>query len=98
YQVGLVPFKEEPLIAMMERPLKFYEYLAAGLGIAATDVGMLKKGMGNWAHYGRTPHAFADAIIRAARDSGQELQARYAFLQNYSWSRIGTEILSCIDR
>ena len=37
--MGLIPFKDEDtLVQVMERPLKFYEYLAAGLGIAATDV------------------------------------------------------------
>ena len=99
YQIGLIPFRSnERLIAMMERPLKFYEYLAAGLGIAATAAGGLQRGMQGWARFGSTPPQFANAIHEAAGDLNKNVPARKAFLETFSWERIGELVLTNVEK
>lgn len=67
YQVGLIPFRDiSGRLSFVERPLKFFEYIASGLGVACTDVGSLKSGLGELASYGNSPQAFADAIQKEA--------------------------------
>jgi glycosyltransferase involved in cell wall biosynthesis len=95
YAVGLIPFRgADRLIDVMDRPLKFYEYLAAGLGIAATDVGGLRRGMGSWARFGTTPASYADAIRNAAEDTTSRRAERTEYLRSYSWEHIGAQALA----
>jgi len=98
YSVGLIPFCDRnSLINVMERPIKFYEYIASGLGVVSTDIGALRKGMGDWAFYGDTPDEFADAIIEASgkryNHSEDELKK---FLYENSWNSILEKILDRI--
>jgi glycosyltransferase involved in cell wall biosynthesis len=94
YEVGLIPFRKHDLIKVMERPLKFYEYLAANLGIASTDVGYLREGMGNWVEFGNTPEEFAAAIELASQKRKQRTTREiYLYLQEYSWEKIIDQII-----
>lgn len=61
--VGIIPAGPGNRGRMVERPLKYYEYLAAGLGVAATS--LAGDGLEPFAVIGDTPRAFADAILRA---------------------------------
>lgn len=90
FQVGLIPFRETAnLTEHIERPLKFYEYIASGLGIASTDVGNLKAGMGDMAFYGNTPSDFSKAIERAAQDCLKRTIAfNREFLKKHSWENV----------
>jgi glycosyltransferase involved in cell wall biosynthesis len=88
YSVGLIPFKDDKLTSAMEVPLKFFEYLAAGLGIAATDVGGLKEGMGRWSTFGNTAESYATALQRAAENADTALGERQEYLSRYSWKAI----------
>jgi glycosyltransferase involved in cell wall biosynthesis len=90
YQVGLIPFKEtSERLKYVEKPLKFYEYIGCGLGIASTDFGALKMGMGGLAAYGNTPQEFAAAIIKAAKDGEKRSDAfNKAFIKAHSWDSI----------
>ena len=90
YQVGLIPFREASgHVAHIERPLKFYEYIGAGLGVASTDVGALRSGMGDWASYGNTPEAFAVAIRREVdRASKRSAASCREFIEKYSWQNV----------
>ncbi len=98
YQVGLIPFRSgDRLIEMMERPLKFYEYLAAGLGIAATDAGGLRAGMTGWAQFGSGGASFAEAIVRAGNDAGTQREARLAYLRDFSWPHLGAQIVDIVQ-
>ena len=90
FQVGLIPFRETyGRIKYVERPIKFYEYIATGLGVASTDVGSLKAGMGTLAIYGNTPYEFANAIECAAED-GKKRTSDFnrAFIKRHSWENI----------
>ncbi|GKS84979.1 glycosyltransferase [Acidovorax sp. SUPP1855] len=88
HEVGLIPFCEaDGRMRYVERPLKFYEYIAAGLGVASTDLGALRDGMGDLACYGNDARTFADAVVQA----GAQAQARPAsfandFVQAHDWS------------
>lgn len=89
YQVGLIPFREVAgRLAYVERPLKFYEYIGAGLGVVSTDVGALKDGMGDRASYGNTEREFAGAILReAARASQRSAAACREMIEAHSWPK-----------
>lgn len=85
--VGLIPFANTPVTSVIERPLKFSEYLAVGLGIASTKLTSLKDGMENWATYGNTPKEFATAILDANLASKQRTkQAVIDYLKEYEWT------------
>ena len=59
--VGLIPFVDLPRIRRIDRPLKFYEYLASGLPIVSTPHGHLRQ-MAPHALFGATAGQFAQAI------------------------------------
>jgi len=87
--VGLIIFKDLPLIRKMERPLKFYEYLASGLPVVSVPYGDLKK-MAPFALFGDTPDEFAaalDEVIEQAKDP-EERTRRKKEAERYSWDRI----------
>jgi glycosyltransferase involved in cell wall biosynthesis len=99
HSVGMLPFCDvSDRMSVVERPLKFYGYLAAGLGIAATDIGGLRKGIGNWARFGNNPKAFAGAIIASAQDAAQRSNEETGkFLKDCSWDSIVQKMLERID-
>ena len=93
--VGLIPFKDLlGRMAYVERPLKFYEYVAAGLGVACTDVGALGEGMKGFARLGNGVQGFASAITSAGLASNRlDRQARDAFIVENSWGARGRDIV-----
>lgn len=86
--VGLIPFKESKLIENMERPLKFYEYLASGLPPVSTPVGKLKKGMSPFAFFGKNPQEFAKAIDKALSLPKEEREKLKEKAKEFSWENI----------
>lgn len=94
YSVGMIPFKDvDDRMRYVERPMKFYEYVGAGIGVASTDIGSLRSGMGPWAQYGNTPKEFANAIVKAEshRDKAS-IDDRMAFFNASSWERVMAQI------
>lgn len=100
YQVGLIPFRDTAgRMAYVERPIKFYEYIATGLGVASTDIGALRSGMGDLTAYGNTPHGFANAIEQAAHDGTVRTHAfNQRFVQDHTWNAIFKKICMRISR
>lgn len=99
YEVGLIPFrKHNGLVDCVERPLKFYEYIAAGLGVASTAVGSLRVGMGDLAAYGNTPEEFAAAILQA-RDAAAMRSAEFGrkFVAQNGWNAIIDQAVTRLD-
>ncbi|GKS90066.1 glycosyltransferase [Acidovorax sp. SUPP2539] len=99
HEVGLIPFREaEGRMRYVERPLKFYEYIAAGLGVASTDLGALRHGMGDLACYGNDARAFADAIVHA-RERARARPASFAkdFVQAHDWSTRAQTMLARLE-
>jgi hypothetical protein len=90
HEVGLIPFKNaDDRMQFVERPLKFYEYVAAGLGVASTDHGALRSGMGDLAAYGNSPEEFAQAIVEARLQSTQRPSGfAQQFAQENAWPEV----------
>lgn len=90
FQVGLIPFCNiNGRMEFVERPLKFYEYIAAGLGVASTDIGSLRSGMGELAAYGNTPYDFSRAIGQASIDGATRSSAfNRRFVQDHRWTKV----------
>jgi glycosyltransferase involved in cell wall biosynthesis len=63
--VGLIPSGPQNTGRLVEKPLKFYEYLAAGLGVAATTYG--GKDLEPFALIADDPRGLAAAILEAKR-------------------------------
>jgi len=90
YTVGLIPLRDVSGRAhTVERPVKFYNYLAAGLGVAASDLESLRLGMDGWACYGSTPEEFAEAMRAASASCTMERWNKAAaLLRDNSWDKI----------
>jgi glycosyltransferase involved in cell wall biosynthesis len=96
YEVGLIPYKDtDKRFQFVERPLKFLEYLSCDLGIASTDVGRLRSGMGSLANYGNGAADFSAAILSAqANRRLRDTNEIRALLASNTWTRISSTILS----
>ena len=87
--VGLIPIRiDDPDMRFLESPLKFYEYLSAGIGIAATRAGKMEKTLGAWAKFGDSPEEFAKAIIDARAGLPHDTDKRRSFCERHSWDRL----------
>jgi glycosyltransferase involved in cell wall biosynthesis len=82
--VGLIPFLDLPRIRRIDRPLKYYEYLASGLPIAATPHGHLAD-MAPHARFGVTPETYAEAIRQSLGANAEERAALMAEAAPHSW-------------
>lgn len=94
YEVGLIPFADtDNRMAYVERPLKFYEYIAAGLGVACTDHGAMRSGMGDLAAYGSSGPDYADAIVQA-RSQAKQREPGFggAFVRAHGWTSVAREV------
>lgn len=89
--VGLIPSSRQNFGRMVEKPLKFYEYLAAGLGVAATSHG--GKGLEPFAVIGDTPAAFAEAIHRAKLVPGRLGPEIGEALRQLEWDHLVERLL-----
>jgi glycosyltransferase involved in cell wall biosynthesis len=93
--VGLIPSGPHNRGRMVEKPLKFYEYLAAGLGIAATS--FAGKDLEPFALLGDGPDQLARAIVEA-----KSLPARYAAqiqetLRGLAWETLVRQLLADVE-
>lgn len=89
--VGLIPSSGQNKGRMVEKPLKYYEYLAAGVGVAATSHG--GRGLEPFAKIGDTPSDLAEAVIQA-----KSLPARFsadikAALSGLDWDHLVRRML-----
>lgn len=87
YAVGLIPFQDDQgRMQFVERPMKFYEYVVSGLGVASTDWGALRQGMGDYACYGNGADGFAQAVRNAALQGERRSRSDVeAFAREHSW-------------
>jgi glycosyltransferase involved in cell wall biosynthesis len=93
--VGLIPSGPENSGRMVEKPLKFYEYLAAGLGVAATSYA--GKDLEPFAVLGDCPDRLADAIREA-----KSVPARFApqiqqTLRGLGWDGLVRQLLESVE-
>lgn len=90
--VGLLPHARSPLTEAMS-PLKLYEYLAAGLPVAATDLPPV-RGVHPLVSLADGPAGFAAAVRRALATPRMGEAERLAFVREQSWERRQSRILS----
>jgi hypothetical protein len=76
---------------MVEKPLKFYEYLAGGLGIAATS--HAGKGLEPFAVIGDDPPTLAAAVLQAKSIPARLGPDIREALRHRSWATIVGQLL-----
>ncbi len=97
HSVGLIPFLDTHVTKVIERPLKFSEYLASGLGVACTDLKGLRYGLERWASFGSDANSFALAIKDA-----YEMQLQFKkekieeYLSEYNWDIVLSNMQSLL--
>lgn len=94
--VGLMPYEQDQHSNSIS-PLKLYDYLAAGLPIAAVDIPAVRE-FSAWVSIADRPEAFPAAVERAlAGDSPQSRQARLAVASQHSWTKRVETLSRIID-
>ncbi|MCB0208628.1 MAG: glycosyltransferase [Anaerolineae bacterium] len=84
FQVGLMPYKQNQHADNIS-PLKLYDYLAAGLPIAAVDIPAVRA-FGDHVHIADAPPAFSAAVAAALADQVPERrQARRDLAAHHTW-------------
>ena len=98
YSVGLIPFKASENFLDHYDPLKAYQYLAAGLSIAATDLGRTRQALNSWAFYGKDEKSFVAAIVDAG--SSQETLVVDSNLKNQlsdrDWPSLAESVIGMV--
>jgi len=84
--VGIMPFKKIPAIFNMERPLKFYQYLAAGLPIVSIDYGRLKM-MAPYASFAQDENKFVEELNKALNTSLKYREGLRNASKEFSWEK-----------
>jgi glycosyltransferase involved in cell wall biosynthesis len=90
--VGLIPSGQGNTGRMVEKPLKFFEYLASGLGVAATS--QAGRTLEPFAVLGDDPHTFAAAIKEAKLVPERFAQDIAEVLANRGWDHIVERMLN----
>ncbi len=88
--VGLILFKNIQRINRVERPLKFYEYLASGLPIVSVPFGGLKS-MSPYAFFGGSVEELSSAVDRALSTSSEYRNKLREEAKKFSWDKIFRE-------
>jgi glycosyltransferase involved in cell wall biosynthesis len=85
FDVGLIPYERSPF-NLGSNPVKFYEYLAAGIPIVSTSLPALSS-FGEVASFEDEPERFADAAAAAAfgTKTAADLDRRQAVAQQHSY-------------
>jgi len=88
--VGLIPFKNVFRMNTVERPLKFYEYLASGLPVVSVSYGALKK-MAPYAILADNPKEFVGGIEQALKFDKTERDKLKEVAKKFSWDKVFKE-------
>lgn len=84
FQVGLMPYLNDRHAEYIS-PLKLYDYLAAGLPVASTDIPAAHE-FGEYIHQADSPQDFSQAVRAALADTAPEHRcARRAIAAQHTW-------------
>ncbi|MFN8512963.1 MAG: glycosyltransferase [Chloroflexia bacterium] len=94
--VGLIPFAVSPLTVAVN-PVKLYEYLAAGLPVAATPLPELAQ-FGDLCQLGECGEAFVRAVERAVAEAGDRArrEERRAVARQHTWGSRAAEFAALL--
>lgn len=84
--VGLIPFKRDRLIEYVEKPLKYYEYLASGLPVVATGLSESEEKNPYFKNY-KDKKLFIEAVEKMAIIGSSERERISSSVMSCSWSK-----------
>ncbi len=85
--VGLIPFKNLPRMDTVERPLKFYQYLASGLPVVSVSHGALRK-MAPYAILADDSIEFLRGVDQALEFDKKDRENLRETARGFSWKKI----------
>jgi glycosyltransferase involved in cell wall biosynthesis len=85
--LGIIPFKDIPHIKFVERPLKYYQYIASGLPVVTVSYGAMKA-MAPHAILADSKEEFVRGIEKALTFTKNERNKLRQVAEEYSWKRI----------
>jgi len=85
--VGLIPFQQSKKFDKMERPIKFYQYVASGLPVVSVSIGGLKV-MEPYAFLANSYEDFSMAIKDAINVDDKYKDDLRNIAQEFSWENI----------
>lgn len=94
--VGLIPFKDLSRMDTVERPLKFYQYLASGLPVVSVAHGALKR-MSPYAILAENAKEFVAGIERALEYKETERNGLREIAKKFSWDKVFAEFDKILD-
>ena len=96
FDAAIIPFRDSEL-ARKADPIKFYEYLAAGLPVVATDLPALRRFPG-LVYLASQPPAFVEELKRAVEeDSPERVRQRQAEAARHGWTARFAELARLIE-
>lgn len=96
FHVGLMPYIQD-CHADNISPLKLYDYLAAGLPIASTDIPAARE-FGSYVHLADNPQGFAQAVRTALSDTTPESrQVRRNVAAQHTWEARAEQLSDLIE-
>lgn len=97
YDVALIPFRESPLTLSVD-PLKFYEYVAAGLPVVSSTIHALGAFGEDMVRLASTPQEFVSAVQDSIDTDSLELRRyRVQSSRRFDWSFRITEFDRVLD-
>ncbi len=110
YDIGFCLFENQSLQLMYSEPNKLYEYMAAGLGIIASNTATMKrmvkdKGLGEVTDISANQSdEIANILSTLTRDTIQQWKstshtlARKTWEENYDWSKLGEYLKTIVPK
>jgi glycosyltransferase involved in cell wall biosynthesis len=97
YDVALIPFRDSPLTVGVD-PLKFYEYVAAGLPVVSSTIHALASFGEGMVRFASTPQEFVSAVQDTIDADSLELRRyRVESSRRFDWSFRITEFDHVLD-